>query len=110
MSRATFAVAVAALCACAEAPWTRSDVSPAQAAREQTACEEQAEREISLRAAGLVGGSLSDNYGSTFQPYLRNRRIGATGPLDVDPTSRRLEQLRLEEECMRAKGYARPKS
>lgn len=85
----------------------RPDSSPAQAAQDEAACADQAEREISTRADGFVGGSLSENYGSTFQAYTRNRPTGSTGPLDVDPTPRKLEQLRREDACMRAKGYQR---
>ena len=107
MNRAAAAVVLAALCACAEEPWMRPDSSPAQAAQDEAACADQAERETSTGANGLVGGSLSQNAGSTFQPYMRNRRVGATGSLDVDPTPRQLEQLRLEDACMRAKGYQR---
>jgi hypothetical protein len=107
MSRTTAVIAATALCACAQ-PWTRADFSPAQAEQDQTACAEQAERDISLRPAGLLSGSLAEYYGASFQPYARARRIGASGPLfELDPTSFRLEQLRLEDECMRAKGYER---
>jgi len=55
-----------------------------------------------LRPVGFRG-SLSN-----FQPYGRTRWIAAPGPqFDVDPMPRLLEQIRLEEECMRAKGYER---
>lgn len=107
MNRTLLAVAVTMLCACAQ-PWTRADYSPAQAEQDQTACAEQAERDISVRPAGLLSGSLSEYYGASFQPYARSRRIGTSGPLfELDPTSFRLEQLRLEDECMRGKGYER---
>jgi hypothetical protein len=93
---------LAGLCACADPPWTRPNFSPAQAEQDALACQEQAEQEASLRPAGVQGSLPS------FQPYGRTRWIAAPGPLfDVDPMPRLLEQIRLEEQCMRAKGYER---
>jgi hypothetical protein len=98
---------LAPLGACAPVPWTRADFSPAQAAQDEGACQEGAEREMSLRPAGFHG-SLSQYYGPNYQPYGRTRWMGTPGPLfDIDPTARAFEQMRLEDECMRAKGYAR---
>jgi len=88
--------------------WTRSDFSPAQAAQYQLACEYEAEREVSLRSVGFYG-SLSQYYGPNYQPYGRSRSLGAPGPMfDFDPVGRRmLEEGRLADSCMRAKGYQR---
>ena len=106
MSRRAAVLALATLCGCADAHWTRWDFSPAQAAQDETACQEQAERDTSLRPAGLDSPSLSQYYGPNFQLLGRQRRAGTSAPLfDIDPTPRVLEQLRLEDECMRAKGY-----
>jgi len=107
MIRATLAIAVAALSACAQ-PWTRGDYSPAQAAQDETACQEQAERDTSLRPTGTDTASLSQYYGPNNQLLGRQRRAGSSAPLfDIDPTPRMLEQLKLEDECMRGKGYER---
>jgi hypothetical protein len=107
MTRAGTLVLATVLAACAETQWTRPDFSPAQAVQDETACQEQAEREASLRPSGLYG-SLSRYYGPNVQPYGRTRWISAPGPLfDVDPMPRLLEQMRIEDQCMRAKGYER---
>jgi hypothetical protein len=100
-------VLVAALAGGCSTQWTRPDYSPAQAAQDQLACEEQAEREASLRPVGFHGGSLSQYYGPNYQPYGRTRWIGAPGPMfDADPAgSRMMEEGRLVDSCMRAKGY-----
>lgn len=94
---------------CAPVQWTREDFSPAQAEQDEAACQEEAAREASLRSVGFYG-SLSHYYGPNYQPYGRTRWIGAPGPMfDADPVgSRMLEEGRLADLCMRAKGY-RPK-
>lgn len=106
MKRAAVPFVLATLLGCTPTQWTRSDFSPAQAEQDQLACEREAEREVSLRAVGFYG-SLSQYYGPNYQPYGRNRWLGAPGPLfDFDPVGRRmLEEGRLADSCMRAKGY-----
>jgi len=61
---------------------------------------------VSLRSVGFYG-SLSQYYGANYQPYGRSRWLGAPGPqFDFDPVGRRmLEEGRLADSCMRAKGY-----
>src|SRR5438132_236062 len=97
----------ALLMACDTPRLVRQD---ARAEQDQLACEQEAEREVSLRSVGFYG-SLSQYYGANYQPYGRSRWFGAPGPMfDFDPVGRRmLEEGRLADSCMRAKGY-QPKS
>ena len=92
---------------CASLQWTRPDLSLAQVEQDELACQEQAERELSLHAAGFRG-SPSELYGQNFQPIGRSPRqwMGAPGPMfDIDPVRRMLEEDRIADACMRARGY-----
>ena len=95
------------LAGCASPQWTRSDSSPAQGEQDQLACQQQAKREVSLQPYGFYG-SLSELYGQNSQPQGRGmaRGIGAAGPMfDIDPVHRMLEEDRIADACMRARGY-----
>jgi len=106
MMRVAAPIFLAALLGGCATQWTRSDFSPAQAEQDQLACESEAEREVSLRSVGFYG-SVSQYYGANYQAYGRSRWLGAPGPqFDFDPVGRRmLEEGRLADSCMRAKGY-----
>ena len=106
MTRGRILVLLAALTSGCSTQWTRPDFSPAQAEQDRLACEEQAVREASLHPAGFQG-SLSQYYGPNYQPFGRTRWFGAPGPMfDADPAgSRMMEEGRLVDSCMRAKGY-----
>ncbi|HEY5899221.1 MAG TPA: hypothetical protein VIV54_16760 [Burkholderiales bacterium] len=73
--------------------WVRDDVSAEQADRDQLDCQREAQREATLRADGF--------YGSTYRAWSR-----AQGPAAMSPTGyRMMDEARLAEFCMRAKGY-----
>src|SRR5437868_7626091 len=93
---------------CASPQWTRPDLTLAQVEKDELACQQQAERELSLHAASFYGAP-AELYGQNFQPLTRSRRqwISAPGPLfDIDPVRRTLEEDRIADACMRAKGYS----
>jgi hypothetical protein len=93
--------------ACAAPPWTGPDHSRAQVEQDMRTCQRQAERELTLHPDSFHG-SPSELYGQNFQPPGRNspRAIGPPGPMfDIDPVRRMLEEDRMTDACMRAKGY-----
>jgi hypothetical protein len=90
---------VSLLSACSTSEWVRQDVTAEQADREQIDCQRWAARETSLRAEGF--------YGPAYGPYgpFAGRRYGAGA---MDPSGHRmLEEARLADFCMRAKGFQR---
>jgi hypothetical protein len=87
--------------------WTRADIGDVWADQDEAACHQQAEFLASVQAATFYG-SLMDLYGQNYRPW--NRRspqvYGPAGPMfDIDPVRRILEEDRLTDNCMRAKGY-----
>ena len=103
MQRFLAAVLLAALAACAPMEWTRSDATPEQMAADMRACRDQAWRETSW--SSLSYGSwgppmLSD-------PYFGRRYLGWPyySPFGDPFGDRFLEESRLTNFCMRAKGY-----
>ena len=94
--------------ACVAPQWTRPDYSAVQTERDELACQAQAERELSRRPPGFYG-SLSEFYGQNYQPptgRMPQRYSGPPGPMfDIDPVHRMLEEDRISDACMRAKGY-----
>ncbi len=96
------------LAGCASSQWTRADFTPAQAKRDERACHALAERTVSLQPNGFYA-SPSEFYGQNFRPASRSgsARIGAMpSPMfDADPVHRMLDEDRISDDCMRAKGY-----
>jgi len=90
-------ILAAALCGCVGQQWVRQGATPEQADKDTVDCERQATNEASLRAGGLYGPSYNG-------PYYRGR---STTRSDIawDPYDRQLDEARLADLCMRAKGY-----
>jgi len=89
--------------------WTRPDISAAWADQDEAACQQQAEFVMSMDATRFYG-SLMDLYGQNYRPASRRspQAYGPPGPMfDIDPVRRILEEDRITENCMRAKGYTR---
>jgi hypothetical protein len=92
----------ALLGACSIPPrWARVDASPEQADRDEVDCQRQAAREVSTLAGGFYGPYYAP-YG--YGPY--NRGISRPDPSQPS-ASRALEEARLTDLCMRARGYQR---
>jgi len=89
-----------ALWGCAGPQWVRQDASAEQADKDTVDCQRQAANEASLRAGGFYGPSY-------YGPYYSRRSI--TRPdTGWDPYGyRHLDEARLTDLCMRAKGYQR---
>jgi hypothetical protein len=92
----------AALAACAPMEWTRSDATPEQIAADMRACRDQAWRETSW-------SSLSYGYwgpAMLSDPFFGRRYLWPYYSPFGDPFGDRfLEESRLTNFCMRAKGY-----
>jgi hypothetical protein len=89
-----------ALCGCAGRPWLRDSATPEQADKDTVDCQRWAANEASLRAGGFYGSSY-------YGPYFSRRAV--TRPdTGFDPDGyRQLDEARLGDFCMRAKGYQR---
>jgi len=88
------------LCGCAAQPWVRQDASVAQADKDTVGCQRQAANEASLRAGGFYGPSY-------YGPFY-SRRAMSHADRGWDPYgNRQLDEARLTDLCMRAKGYQR---
>jgi hypothetical protein len=93
----------ALLGACSEPRWVRQDVSAEQADRDDIDCQREAAREASLRAGGFYGPAY---YGPYRWPY--GRSAASRPDTGFDPYGyRTLDEARLTDFCMRAKGYQR---
>lgn len=91
---------VAALAACAPMEWTRGDATPEQREADMRACRDQAWREATWNAFHYYGptGVFADPFGRrTLWPYY--------SPFGDPFGDRFLEESRLANFCMRAKGY-----
>ncbi len=94
---------VALLAGCAPMDWTRSDATPEQLAADMRACREQAWRETTWNSFGYYGAMgpavFSDPFGRRYFGWPYYSPFG-------DPFGDRfLEESRLTDFCMRAKGY-----
>ena len=93
-----------AAAACAPMQWTRSDASPEQAEADTKACRDLAWREANRMAwggyyYGGIGPLYVDPYGRRIYPWPYYSPF-------TDPYGYRfLEEARLADFCMRAKGY-----
>jgi hypothetical protein len=89
--------------ACAPLDWTRSDATSEQREADMSACRAQAWRETSWTSLGFRGGmgplAFSDPFGRRYLgwPYY--------SPFADPYGDRFLEESRLANFCMRAKGY-----
>ena len=93
----------ALLVACDTPRWVRQDASAEQADRDDVDCQRQAAREASLRAGGFHGPTY-------YEPYRWPSGRSAVSRPDTgfDPYGyRTLDEARLTDLCMRAKGYQR---
>jgi hypothetical protein len=87
--------------ACTPMEWVRSDVTAEQAEADAQLCSDQAWRETAW--------SYRYNY-SSFGPWLYRDPFGRplVGPLGASSlTERSMDEARLADFCMRAKGYHR---
>lgn len=90
----------AALCSCAGPQWVRQDATPQQADKDTVECQRWAANEASLRPGGFYGPSY-------YGPYYSRRAI-TRADTGWDPYGyRQLNEARLGDFCMRAKGYQR---
>jgi hypothetical protein len=103
MPRLVAAVLLALLAACAPMEWTRSDATPGQTAADMRACRDQAWRETSWSSLGY--GAWGPPMFS--DPFLGRRYLGWPyySPFGDPFGDRFLEESRLTNFCMRAKGY-----
>ncbi len=103
MKRLLAAALLAALAACAPMDWTRGDATPEQITADLRACRDQAWRESSWSslAYGVWGPPL------LADPFFGRRYLGwpYTSPFGDPFGDRFLEESRLTNFCMRAKGY-----
>ena len=89
--------------ACSTPRWVKQDASVEQADRDDIDCQRQAAREASLRASGFYGPSY---YGPYRWPV--GRSAASRPDTGFDPYGyRTLDEARLTDLCMRAKGYQR---
>jgi len=104
MPRPLVFMIAALLCACSTAPrWVRPDASPEQADRDDVECQRMAAREVSTLAGGYYGPGYYAPY--AYGPYSR-RAVSRPDP--SQPSAyRALEEARLTDLCMRARGYQR---
>ena len=103
MIRAGFLSLLVLLAACDTPRWARQDASAAQADQDDIDCQRQAAREASLRAGGFYGPSY---YGPYRSPV--GRSAASRPDTGFDPYGyRTLDEARLTDLCMRAKGYQR---
>ena len=111
LSRASAAAGITLallLCGCAS-EWKHPDIGDLWAEQDERICQQQAELTVDATPA-TFNGSLMELYGQNFSPSTRRMPLwmGAPGPMfDIDPTRRMLEEDRLAEACMQAKGYTR---
>lgn len=88
--------------ACTPLEWVRADADPAQLQADSEQCGDAAWREASWR---------SMSYRSSFGPWFYRDRFGRPllvapfGPFSDPFTDRYMEERRLADFCMRAKGY-----
>jgi hypothetical protein len=108
MERRGTLIAMALLVGGCAPHWTRPDpAGAAWADQDETACQQQAEF-LTSPLSGNFYGSLMEMYGQNFRPMSRRQPqwVGSPGPtFDIDPVRRTLEEDRLVDACMRAKGY-----
>ena len=107
MERQSTLIALALLLAGCVPQWTRPDASAFWADQDEATCQQQAAFQASQQSSNFQGSPM-DLYGQNFRPATRGspRAFGPPGPMfDIDPVRRTLEEDRLTEACMRAKGY-----
>jgi hypothetical protein len=105
MKRLAFLLASLALAACAPMQWTKSETSADQAAADLRACREQAWRATSWGPYGYWYGGIGpfsyyDPFGRRLYPWPYYG-VPYANPFD----DRFMEEARLTDFCMRAKGY-----
>ena len=101
MTHVLLAAFLLVIAACTPMEWVRSDVTPAEAEADARLCEEQAWREASWRYSGHYGAFGPWAYRDAF-----GRRIVGWPGYFGDPFGDRfMEEQRLTNFCMRAKGY-----
>ena len=86
--------------------WTRQDSRADWADQDEAACQQQAGY-LASQSSNFYGSPM-ELYGQNFRPSSRRtpQSWGPPGPMfDIDPVRRILEEDRLTEACMRAKGY-----
>lgn len=90
------------LAACAPMDWTKSDATPEQMEADMRACRQQAWREASWLSFNYYGG-----YGPFFYDPFGRRYFGWPyySPFADPYGDRFLQEARLADFCMRAKGY-----
>lgn len=100
-----FVLMFAALLAACDTPrWARQDASAERADQDDVDCQRQAAREANLRAGGFYGPPYYSPF--PYGPYGR-RAVSRPDPVS-DPYGRRaLDEARLTDLCMHAKGYQR---
>jgi hypothetical protein len=102
MTKLRLAAAVlvsAAMSACSTSQWSKPDATAEQVDRDNVACQREAMSQGMLRAEGFYGPGYGPVTGRFGTP------LGSPGPL-YDPTGNRmLDEARLTDFCMRAKGY-----
>jgi len=87
--------------------WTRQDSRADWVDQDEAVCQRQAEWVTSQQSTGFYGSPM-ELFGQNFRPSSRRtpQNFGPPGPMfDIDPVRRILEEDRLTEACMRAKGY-----
>ena len=103
MKRPLAAVLLVAAAACAPMEWTRGDATPEQISADMRACRDQAWREASW--SSLAYGSWGPPLFA--DPFFGRRYLGwpYASPFGDPFGDRFLEEARLTNFCMRAKGY-----
>jgi len=87
--------------------WTRQDSRADWADQDEAACQQQAEFVASLQPNAFFGSPM-ELFGQNFRPSSRRtpQTYGPPGPMfDIDPVRRILQENRIADACMRAKGY-----
>ena len=92
------------LAACTSTRWVRQDASAGQTDQDDIDCQRKAAREASLRAGGFYGPSYYGPY--RYGPYGR-RAVSRPDPAFDSYGYRTVDEARLTDLCMRAKGYQR---
>jgi hypothetical protein len=97
MSRSWIAIAALIVAGCAPMNWVRPDATPEQLAADTQQCEQEAWREANYYYAGAT----------PFGPWLYRGDpfFHTAGPFFNPYYDRTMEEQRLANFCMRAKGY-----
>ncbi len=102
MERVLVAVLALAAAGCAPMEWVKADATPEQVAEDSKQCQDSAWREANLRWSRYYGSIGPMVYSDSLS---RRFLVWPWGPFSDPYGDRYLEESRLTNYCMRARGY-----